>query len=524
MTVYPVLIDGVWREAERVATFRAVNPSTGEPLPGEYPVSSWNDCDAALDAAARAAATLRQTAPSDIAKFLVRFAERIEARAKDIVETAHLESGLPRSPRLADVELPRTTNQLRQAAAAAEEGSWALATIDTKQNIRSMFAPLGPIAVFGPNNFPFAFSGAAGGDFAAAVAAGNPVIAKGHPNHPGTARLFVEEAVGAAGDTKLPPATIQLLYRIEPQSGARLVSDARIGGSAFTGSRRGGLTLKAAADVAGKPIYLEMSSVNPVVIMPGALGERGAAIAQEFVASSLLGAGQFCTNPGLVMLIAGPDTDAFIESVKQAFEHSTPATLLSTGVLRSLKESLRILRDAGAELVTTERQSPSACSHPSTLLRATASQFLASSETLQTEAFGPAALFVVAATAGEAAAAIDHLDGSLTGCIYSAAAGADDQLYAELAPRLRLRVGRLLNDKMPTGVTVSPAMNHGGPFPATGHPGFTAVGIPAALRRFGALHCYDNVREQRLPPMLRNKNPNGRAWRSIDGRWTQADA
>src|SRR5262249_3844030 len=150
---------------------------------------------------------------------------------------------------------------------------------------------------------------------------------------------------------------------------------------------------------------------------------------------------------------------------------------------------------AGAELVTAERPPAGACSHPSTLLRVSAGSFLAAADTLQTEAFGPAALFVIAADAREAAAVIDHLEGNLTGSIYSATTGEDDRLYDELAPRLRRSVGRLLNDKMPTGVAVSPAMNHGGPFPATGHPGFTAVGIPAALRRFAALHCYDNVRE-----------------------------
>ena len=179
MAEHPVLIGGTWRPAKATKTFQAANPATGERLPGTYPVSGWEDCDAALTAAADAASELRRMPPDAIARFLTRFAERIEAGKAALVEQAHLETALPKSPRLADVELPRTTGQLRQAADAALEGSWALPTIDTKNQIRSCFEPIGPVVVFGPNNFPFAFSGVAGGDFAAAIAAGNPVIAKG---------------------------------------------------------------------------------------------------------------------------------------------------------------------------------------------------------------------------------------------------------------------------------------------------------------------------------------------------------
>jgi alpha-ketoglutaric semialdehyde dehydrogenase len=518
----PILIAGQWRAAQSVGSFRSMNPATGEPLTGEYPVSSWEDCDSALAAASDAAVSLRRSPPEDVSRFLTRFADRLEARKSELVEQAHLETALPASPRLADVELPRTINQLRQAADAALEGSWALPTIDTKLNIRSVLAPIGPVAVFGPNNFPFAFNGAAGGDFAAAVAAGNPVIAKGHPMHAGTSRMLAEEAFAAVVETGLPPATVQLLYRIKPESGSRLVADRRIGATAFTGSRSGGLALKAAADKAGKPIYLEMSSVNPVVILPGVLVERGAKVAEEFAGSCLLGGGQFCTNPGFVVLIAGDSTEQFISVAKQKFDSAVNPSLLSADVARSLADSVRILRGSGATLVTAEGEGVTGAHYPNTLLRVSGEEFLKEPEKLQTEAFGSAALLVVARQVSEAAAVIDHLEGNLTGSIYSDTKGNDEGMYAELAPRLRERVGRLLNDKMPTGVAVSPGMNHGGPFPATGHPGFTAVGIPAALRRFAALHSYDNVRESRLPRSLRDANPNGRMWRFIDGHWTQA--
>ena len=521
MAEHPVLIDGKWRPSKAVSSFHAVNPASGERLQDSYPVSSWDDCDAALSAAASAADGLRRTPADSIARFLTRFADRIEARKTALVEQAHLETALPVSPRLADVELPRTTNQLRQAADAALEGSWALPTIDTKNQIRSCLEPLGPVVVFGPNNFPFAFNGAAGGDFAAAIAAGNPVIAKGHPLHPGTSRMLAEEAFAAVGECGLPLGTVQLIYKIDHASGQRLVSDRRVGASAFTGSRTAGVALKTAADAAGKPIYLEMSSINPVVVLPGALAERGSKVAGEFASSCLLGGGQFCTNPGFVLLFAGERAEQFIEEVRSAFEAAPMPALLSSAVATSLATSVKTLRSAGAQLATAERQAASECGYPNTLLRVSGKDFLVKPHELQTEAFGSTSLCVVVSDAGEAGAVMAHMEGNLTGCIYSDTQGADDGLYGQLEPILRKKVGRLLNDKMPTGVTVSPAMNHGGPFPATGHPGFTAVGIPASLRRFGMLCCYDNVREHRLPPSLRNENPNGRMWRFIDGKYTQ---
>ena len=524
MPTHPVLIAGQWRPAQATGTFRADNPAAGEALPDEYPVSGWEDVDAALAAATAAMADMRATPPERLAQFLTRFAERIEARAEEMVTMAHLETGLPRAPRLAEVELPRTTNQLRLAAQAAVEGSWALPTIDTKLNIRSYHAALGPVWVFGPNNFPFAFNSAAGGDFAAAIAAGNPVIAKANTSHPGTTRLLAEEAAGAAKDSGVPPAILQLLYRTGHPEGERLVADPRTGAVAYTGSRSAGLKLKTAADAAGKPIYLELSSVNPVVILPGALAERGDKIAEEFAGSSLLGTGQFCTNPGLVVLIAGEAAERFVGSVKQRFEAAAITPLLSSAVARSLDASMKVLREAGASVVTGGGPaSGPGYRFANTLLRVDGSRFVAKPEKLQTEAFGNATVMVVARDAAEAGAVLDSLEGSLTGSLYTDTKGADDALHDALVPRLRPRVGRLLNDKMPTGVAVSSAMHHGGPFPSTGHPGFTAVGIPPSLRRFGMLQCFDAVRPSRLPPALRDKNPNGKMWRLVDGSWSRAD-
>jgi len=236
MGVQPILLAGSWQPARAAGTFQADNPTTGQRLPDEFPVSSWEDCDRALTAAVAAAAELRRLSPTRLAAFLDRFAERIEKRATELVDSAHAETGLPKQPRLADVELPRTTGQLRQAAAAAREGSWARPTIDTKSNIRSCYMPLGPVAVFGPNNFPFAFNSVSGGDFAAAIAAGNPVIGKANTSHPATTRLLALEAHEAIRECELPPATVQLLYRTSHADGERFVADARLGATGYTGS------------------------------------------------------------------------------------------------------------------------------------------------------------------------------------------------------------------------------------------------------------------------------------------------
>lgn len=521
-TLHPVLIAGEWRPAQASGEFFSENPATGEKLPAPFPISSWADCDAALEAAAKAAATLRATPAEKIAQFLETFASRLEKRASELVETAHRETAYPKNPRLADVELPRTTNQLRQAAAAAREGSWALPTLDTKLNLRSALAPIGPVWVFGPNNFPFAFNSAAGGDFAAAIAAGNPVIAKANTSHPDTTRLLAEEAAFALRESGLPAATVQLIYRTNHADGERLVADPRTGSIGYTGSRHAGLKLKTAADAAGKPIYLELSSVNPVLILPGALVERSAKIIDEFVTSALLGCGQFCTNPGITILLAGDQTEQFLATVKTRFEAAPVVPLLSSAVAKSLNAGVQTLREAGAQVLTGGRPADGpGYRFANTLLRVEGDGFLRNPEKLQTEAFGNASLIVVARDVAQVGQILLHLEGNLTGCIYSDTRGADDDLYRQLEPTLRQKVGRLLNDKMPTGVAVSPAMNHGGPYPATGHPGFTAVGIPASLRRFAALHSYDGVRPDRLPSLLQDKNPTGRTWRLIDGEWTQ---
>lgn len=518
----PVYIDGEWTHDYVASTFCAQDPSCGEATEGSFPVSTWEAIDRALDAAQRAFRISRNLEGDQIAAFLEDYAKRIEADRDALVELAHRETALPKSPRLADVELPRTVNQLRLAAQSAREDSWRMPIIDRKANIRSCYTSLGPVAVFGPNNFPFAFNGISGGDFAAAIVAGNPVIAKANSSHPATSQRFGRLAAEACEATSMPKGFVQLIYRTSHSDGERLVADPRLAAVGYTGARHAGLQLKGVADRVGKPFYAELSSVNPVVILPGALQERGDKLVEEYVVSGLMGAGQFCTNPGLLLLVKGAQTESFIEGVVARYQAAPAGTLLSSGVETSLVKSLGILSKAGAAMLTGGTKLPGGrCAVANTVMRISGEQFLAAPEVFQTEAFGNAVLIAVCDSVEQITRVIDALEGNLTGTIYSDTQGADDTVYASVADALQQRVGRVLNDKMPTGVAVSAAMNHGGPYPATSHPGFTAVGIPASVLRFAKLTCYDAVRESRLPRVLRDKNPNGSTFRCIDGAWTR---
>ena len=356
--------------------------------------------------------------------------------------------------------------------------------------------------MFGPNNFPYAFSGVAGGDFAAAIAAGNPVIAQGTSaasgHRPVAGRSGGRRAERTPG---LPPATVQMIYKIDHQSGQRLVSDPRVGASAFTGSRAAGMALKSAADAAGKPIYLEMSSINPVVILPGALAERGSKVAADFASSCLMGGGQFCTNAGFVML--SRRCRARTSSSTKSKAPSTPRSLRRCCPMaspRGLVESVKALRGAGADLADATGRGVSGARHPNTLLRVTGKQFLAEPEKLQTEAFGSASLCVVVRDADEAEAVLCAPRRQSDRLHLFRHAGQRRRSVRPAGAALRRRVGRLLNDKMPTGVAVSPGDESRR---AVSRPR-AILGLPLSafrhrLRRFGMLCCYDNVREHRLP-------------------------
>ena len=523
MSANKVLINGEWRNASFEAVFSPFSPQDGKQLTSEYPVSNWADCDDALNAAIKAHQALSCVSRQTIAKFLDGYANRITASCDRLVELAHQETGLAKSPRLADVEIPRTVSQIKLAAEAARTASWSHPIIDSTSNIRSMLQSIGPVAVFGPNNFPFAFGSISGSDFASAIAAGNPVIAKAHPSHPGTTKLFAELAQQAAEECELPKGTVQLIYAMSNDSGLKLVSDPRIAATGFTGSRPAGLALKKAAEDAGKLIYLELSSLNPVFVLQGALQERLVQIADEYVISCTMAAGQLCTKPGLIIVPKGDKGDQFVSMVKDKFESGPVAPLLSEGAAKNIKTIADKIMSAGATLLTSNTNEHSGFRCNNTLLSINGSDFLRNSEIFQLEMFGNASLIIRSGSTEESQCIIANLEGNLTGCFYTDTNGSDDDEYQQLEPFLRPKVGRIINDKMPTGVAVSLAMNHGGPFPASGHPGFTAVGMPSSIKRFSALKCFDNVRENRLPDVLANKNPSPHTWRQIDGKWTTED-
>ncbi|MCD6517954.1 MAG: aldehyde dehydrogenase family protein [Candidatus Aminicenantes bacterium] len=526
MSIQPVLIDGIWEKASSSAKlFSVTNPKTKIKLDNQYPVSVLSDIEKALKASHKAIEELHSKSSDNIANFLESFADNINFRSEELIKTASLETSLPAEPRLRSVELPRTIDQLRQAAYAARDKSWCSATIDTKAKIRSKYASLpGPVVIFSPNNFPFAFNSCAGGDFASAIAAGNPVIAIANQSQPGTTKIFAETALMALKTSGLPQASVQMFYHLKQEDCIKLVSHPLVGATAFTGSQSFGLRLKEAADRAGKPIYLEMSSINPVIILPGALKERLEEIALEFYNSCTLGVGQFCTKPGLIILIQDEKGESFLQKTMIHFQSGMPGILLNEKVLNGLISSIGRMQQYGAKIVTGAKEvhGKGYC-FSNTLLRISGEKFLNHPEELQIETFGPLSLFVFAKDFNQLKKITSLLNGNLTGTIYSHSKDLDDILYSQIEPILRKKVGRLLNDKMPTGVAVSPAMHHGGPFPSTGHPGFTSVGIPASLIRFASRECYDNVRQNRLPLELQNRNPTGRMWRFIDGKWSQKD-
>lgn len=515
-----VLVGGTWRDGSDLQGFDAVDPRTREPL-GRYPYSEWEELDAALAAGHEAYLELERTPPERISAFLEHFAEQLGRHAPELADIASRETALPMEPRLRSVELPRTIDQLRQAARAARARAWRAPTLSPQHRIAAYLGPLpGIVCVLGPNNFPFAFNGVCGGDAAAAFATGHPVIAKANPGHPETTRQLAEIASVAAESTGMPTAMIQLIYRTSHADGERLVGDSRIAATAFTGGRSAGLALKTAADQAGRPIYLEMSSVNPVVILPGALEQRGNQVASELVASLLLGSGQFCTSPGLFFVLEGTRTEMLRTALKTGLEDATPQPLLAATVADGLQQTATRWESAGATRFAQSRTPGDvAAIFPNSMYAVSGEQFVADPKNLQAEAFGNCSLLVTCRDLNELECALRCVEGSLTTTVYSASDGNDESAYARIVPILRRVAGRLLENKAPTGVAVVAAMNHGGPYPATGHPGFTAVGVPNAMVRFGMLQCFDNVEDDHLPPELQADNPLA-LQRFVDGTWT----
>ena len=501
----------------------AFNPSTGHDLEPAYNYGDESNVDAACAAAAAAFAAYRSTSAEERAQFLEAIAANIEAISEDLIARAVAESGLPQA-RITG-EVGRTTGQLRLFAGVLREGSWNGARIDPavpdrtplpRPDIRQRAIPLGPVAVFGASNFPLAFS-VAGGDTASALAAGCPVVVKGHDAHPGTSELVGRAITDAVADAGLPAGTFSLLFGSGPGLGTALVTDPRIKAVGFTGSRFAGTALVAAA--AGRPepipVYAEMSSINPVFLLDGALTSRGADLGRAFVASLTMGSGQFCTNPGLVVAVDGPGLDAFLTAARDTLAQSPATPMLTPGIAANYADGVSTL-SGEADLIVRGEASDNQTSCRAALFATDAASLL-NSETLQAEVFGSSSLIVRCADAAEMRTVAENIEGQLTATVHADDTDYDDA--GQLLPLLELKAGRILFDGWPTGVEVGHAMVHGGPYPATSDSRSTSVGS-RAIERFLRPVCYQDVPKSLLPSVIADDNPD-HLWRRVDGRLVQ---
>ena len=424
------------------------------------------------------------------------------------------ESGLPRA-RL-EGERGRTTGQLRLFAQLLRDGRWAGVVIDPavpdrrplpRSDLRQRRIAVGPVAVFGASNFPLAFS-TAGGDTASALAAGCPVVVKGHPAHPGTSALVavaIREAVAACG---LPGGVFSLVQGPSNLLGATLVRDPRIKAVGFTGSRAGGLALVALAQARPLPvpIYAEMSSVNPVVLFPAALAARGKMLGEAYVASLTLESGQFCTNPGLVIAVAGPDLEIFIAAAADAMGAIQPQVMLTEAIHANFTRGVeRLAASASVDQVVRGNDATGRNCGRSVIFVTDSATVIAKPD-LTEEVFGAFSIIIRAGSVADIAALIAALDGQLTATLHLDS--EDYDLARPLMPLLERKVGRILANGWPTGVEVSPAMVHGGPFPATSDPRTTSVGT-AAIERFVRPICYQDIPDVLPPDLVKQANPIG---------------
>ena len=481
-----------------------IDPRTGDRLEPGYPGAGPDDLDRACQLAEQAFEGYRTAPVAARADFLDTIAANIEALGATLVDRAVLESGLPEA-RLTG-ELARTTGQLRLFGQVLREGSWQGARIDpatsARPDIRQRQIPLGPVAVFGASNFPLAFS-VAGGDTASALAAGCPVVVKAHEAHPGTSELVgraIADAVRAAG---LPDGVFSMVYGDGPGVGAKLVTDPRIAAVGFTGSRGAGLAIVAAAAARPRPIpvYAEMSSVNPVFVLPGALAARGADLGAAYAGSLTMGAGQFCTNPGLVFAAGGPELDGFLDAAAKAVEANAGAPMLTERIAEAYRDGATRLTGNPAVTVLARGHQADAAAGGQAVLAAVDADHFTGDESLEQEVFGAASLVVRAASPDDLVELARSLEGQLTATVH--AEPSDYPLAARLLPVLERLAGRVLFDGWPTGVTVGHAMVHGGPFPATSDSRTTSVGT-RAIERFLRPVSYQDVPAELLPEVLRD--------------------
>lgn len=502
------------RPMERETALRSIAAETGEPVGEPFPTHGPAEVEAACAAAEAAFDAYRATDGATRAAFLERIGDEIVALGDPLIDAACRESGLPRAR--IEGERGRTVGQLRLFADVLRRGAWMGLRLDPampdraplpRPDLRLRMVPLGPVAVFGASNFPLAFS-TAGGDTASALAAGCPVVVKAHPAHPATGDLVagaIRRAVAACG---MPEGVFGHLVGPGNELGGALVRDPRIAAVGFTGSRAGGLALMRLAQARPVPIpvYAEMSSINPVVLLPQALRARGAALGGAFVQSLTMGAGQFCTNPGLLLAIEGEGLDAFVANAAAALREAGAATMLTGGIHAAYEQGVAALAGhAHVETIARGRTGEGVARGQAAFFQTDAQSFLADTA-LGHEVFGASSLLVRCRDEAELAAVLAAAEGQLTATLQMDA--DDTDMAARLVPLLERKAGRILANGWPTGVEVAHAMVHGGPFPATSDGRTTSVGS-LAIDRFLRPVSYQNLPAALLPPILRDGGAQG---------------
>lgn len=513
-----------FEEVKSSDTFTVSNPATGAVLDGEFSNGCAEEVESAAQLAERDFDVFRNMPLNKRADFLETIAEEILALGDALLQRTMAETGLPHA-RLQG-ERGRTTDQLKLFAQVVREGSFVDARIDTaildrrplpKPDVRQMQIGIGPAAVFGASNFPLAFS-VAGGDTASALAAGCPVIVKGHPAHPGTSALIGRAIQNAAKKCNMPEGVFSLIQGNNIEVGQALVQHPVIKAVAFTGSFKGGKALfdLAAARPEPIPVYAEMGSANPVFLLPSVLENKN--VARGLIDSLTLGVGQFCTNPGIVFGLQGESFDKFSNAAADFLKQKPVGTMLHAGIKSAYEAGLEALAGlTGVEVIAGDLKNAGTCSGNPVLLKTNARTFLENAR-LQEEVFGPSSLLI----ACESKAQILEIAASLTGNLTATIHGTKEEVaeYRELITILERKVGRIIFNGFPTGVEVCHSMNHGGPFPATTDSRTTSVGT-AAIKRFLRPVCYQNFPQKALPNALKNKN-DAKIWRLVDGNLGRA--
>lgn len=513
-------IAGKLRAGEQ--SFHAIAAATGESMDPPFAAATIRDVADACKAAASAQPRFGATSLSERAHFLRTVADKIDALGDKLTERATAESGLPRA-RL-EGERGRTVGQLRLFAEVVENGDWQRARIDhadpgrtpPKPDLRLRMIPLGPVAVFGASNFPLAFS-VAGGDTASAFAAGCCVVVKGHPAHPGTSELVAGAITQAVAECGLPDGVFSLVNGTENSLGEALVKDPDIAAVGFTGSRTGGLALMehAANRPVPIPVYAEMSSVNPVVLLPNRLQEAAEDLAAAYVGSLSLGAGQFCTNPGIVLGIAGPALDRFIDSVSAGVAGIPAQTMLTSGIKRSFDAgTAKLSGEGGVALAGRGEEGTPSCGQAQ--VYSVSGEDFTANPALADETFGPSSIIVRCADMDELVSILCGMEGQLTATMHMNE--ADYAQAGALLPVLEQLAGRIIANGWPTGVDVAHAMVHGGPFPATSDGRSTSVGT-LAIERFLRPVSYQDMPPELLPEAVREETQG--AARLVDGVFGQ---